>query len=119
MIIRKDIFIHDGIKFTGSFPTKCQEKSMPSSLKSLISLIYNGPNLKNQDKNESQPFLTIGQMIIYNTKKRLSDSHVKTRHTLEQAWATFVHLRARLSFHSMAAVQSPNYRFTKYVCIHT
>ena len=36
-IIRKDIFNHEGILFNGSFPEKCQDTSLPSSLKTLIS----------------------------------------------------------------------------------
>ena len=41
-IIRKDIINHDAFKFEGSFPENCQETSLPSSLKTLISLIFNG-----------------------------------------------------------------------------
>ena len=67
IIVRKDIFCHKGFKFTGSFPAECQEHSLPSSLKSLVSMILNGPNIKDQDKHESQASLTIGQGIIYNT----------------------------------------------------
>ena len=86
-IVRKDILGHKGFKFDGSFPEKCQETSLPSSLKTLISLIFNGPNLKkNQDRHESQACLTVGQAIVYNTKKR---SALKTlsgvsRHSLER-----------------------------------
>ena len=42
-IIRTDIFNHNGFKFTGYFPPNCQGNSLPSSLKLLISLIFNGP----------------------------------------------------------------------------
>lgn len=38
-----------------------------------ISLIFNGPNLKYQDRHESQ---ACGQAILYNTKKRASDFSV-------------------------------------------
>ena len=69
-IVRNDIFNHEGFRFSGSFPTECQEKSLPSSLKYLVSMIMNGPNLKDQDKRDSQACLTIGQGIIYNTKKK-------------------------------------------------
>ena len=80
-IIRKDIFSHQSFKFTGHFPPKCQEDSLPSSLKSLISMILNGSNLKDQDKRESQACLTIGQGIFYNTKKSTAG---KTRHSKER-----------------------------------
>ena len=45
LIICDDIFNHQGFKFTGSFLPGCQEDSLPLSLKSLVSLILNGPNL--------------------------------------------------------------------------
>ncbi len=52
-LIRNDIFNHQCFDFAGSFPPGCQEDSLPSSLKSLISLIFSGANLKDQDKHES------------------------------------------------------------------
>ena len=66
-IIRNDILNHDSFKFTGSFPTGCQEKSIPSNLKYLVAMITKGPNLKDQEKCDSQACLTIGQAIMYNT----------------------------------------------------
>uniref|UniRef100_UPI00358E5A52 uncharacterized protein n=1 Tax=Myxine glutinosa TaxID=7769 RepID=UPI00358E5A52 len=47
-------------------------------------MILNGPNLKDQESNESQVCLTIGQNIIYNVKKRKPNSPVKVRHTLDR-----------------------------------
>lgn len=37
-IVRNDIFSHKCFKFTGAFPSKCREDSLPSNLKSLFSL---------------------------------------------------------------------------------
>ena len=51
--------------------------------KSLISLIYNGPNLKDQDKQEPQACLSVGQLIMFNMKKS-SPSGVNERHTLDR-----------------------------------
>ena len=81
-IIRNDIFDSQCFKFVGSFPPKCQEDSLPSSLKTLVSLILNGFNLKDQEKLESQACLTIGQLIFFNIKKRPTDSSLKPRHNL-------------------------------------
>jgi len=82
-LIRKDIFNQEGILFNRSFPEKCQDK-LPSSLKTLISLIRNGSNLKNQEKQESKTCLTIGQAIVFNAKKRsTADPEAKPRHSLE------------------------------------
>ena len=84
-IIRKDILNHEGILFNGSFAEKCQDRSLPSSLKTLISLILNGSNLKNQEKQESQACLTIGQATVFNAKKRSpADPEAKPRHSLER-----------------------------------
>ena len=41
-------------------------------------------NLKDQDKCESQACLTVSQVILFNIKKKCSDSTVKTRHTLHR-----------------------------------
>ncbi|PIK36059.1 hypothetical protein BSL78_27124 [Apostichopus japonicus] len=67
-IVRKDIFHHEGFQFTGQFPPGCQEKSLPSSLQCLVSMILNGPNLIESD--DSQVCLTVGQTIFHNVKKR-------------------------------------------------
>ena len=80
MIICNNIFNHQSFKFDGYFPSKCQETSLPSSLKSLISLIYNGLNLKDQ---ESQACLSVGQLIIFNIKKSASCS-TKEIHQLDR-----------------------------------
>lgn len=82
-IIRNDIFNYQGYNFTGNFQANCQENSVPASLKSLIAMILNGQNLKVQDKHDSQASLMISQTIMYNAKKRVSDSEV-TRHTLKR-----------------------------------
>ena len=63
MMVRKDIFSYDGFEFTGTFPPRCQEISLSSSLKSLISLIINGPNLKNQDRHEPQACLVYWKSV--------------------------------------------------------
>ena len=71
---------------TDLFQKKCQDKSLPSSLKTLISLILNGSNLKNQERKEFQACLTIGQVIVLNTNKRsTADPQAKliARHSLE------------------------------------
>jgi hypothetical protein len=83
MIIRNDTFDHQCPQFNGSFLSKCQEDSLPSSLKSLISLILNGPNIKDQDGQEPQACLSVGQFILYNMKKT-SPSGLKSRHTLDR-----------------------------------
>ena len=63
-IVRKDIIEHKGFSFAGCFPFECQEKSIPTSLRSLVSTIINGLNLKDQNHCESQACLTVCQSIM-------------------------------------------------------
>ena len=58
-IVRRDIFSHKRFSFSGIFPLGCQESSVPASLKSLISMIMNGLNVKDQQNKESQACLTV------------------------------------------------------------
>ena len=76
-IVRKDMFSHEGFTFSGAFQPKCQEKSVPASLKSLVSMLLNGANLEDQDSQESQPCLTICQTILFNTKKKSSSTSLR------------------------------------------
>ena len=81
-IVRKDIFAHKGFSFSGCFPMDCQLKYLPSSLRSLVSIILNGLNIKDQEQSESQACLTVCQTIIFNTKKRSCKTKTgQTRHS--------------------------------------
>jgi len=65
-IVRKEIIDHKSFHFDGKFSIGCQQTSVPSSLKMLISLLINGTSLKDQNVTESQASLTISQMIFFN-----------------------------------------------------
>ena len=81
-IVRKDIFPHKGFDFSGRFPMDCQSKYLPSSLRSLVSIILNGLNIKDQEKSGSQACLIVCQTIIFNTKKRSCKTKTgQTRHS--------------------------------------
>ena len=81
MIVRKDIFDHKGFNFSRCFPVDCQLKYLPSSLRSLVSIILNGLNIKDQEQSESQACLTVCETIIFNTKKRYRYCKTKTGQT--------------------------------------
>ena len=53
-------------KFNGSFDTQCQEESVPISLKVLINMVLNGPNIKSQSGSSSisQPALTTSAFVL-------------------------------------------------------
>ena len=81
-IVRKDIFAHKGFNFSRCFPRDCQLKYLPSSLRSLVSIIINGLNIKEQEQSESQACLTVFETIIFNTKKRSYKTKTgQTRHS--------------------------------------
>ena len=58
-----------GFTFSGSFGEQCQEKSVPTSLKCLISMILNGVNIENSSQG-SQACLSVCQTIFFNSKAR-------------------------------------------------
>ena len=72
-IVRRDMFSHKGLSFSGTFPLGCQEISLPASLKSLI-MIMNGLNVKDQENKESHACLTVCQTVLFNAKRRSCSS---------------------------------------------
>lgn len=59
----------------------CQSKYLPASLRSLISIILNGLNIKDQEQSGNQACLTVCETIIFNAKKRSYKTKTgKTRH---------------------------------------
>ena len=82
-IVRRDVVLHNSFKFDGKFESGCQKESVPSTLKTLVSMLLNGANLKDQDSIDSQASLTISQSILFNFKKCASSSS-KSRHSLDR-----------------------------------
>jgi hypothetical protein len=70
-IIRRDI-LKMTTAFSGSFNTHCQEESVPNSLIALVSMILNGPNIKEQSSHSTipAPTLTISQLLMFNSCAR-------------------------------------------------
>ena len=48
-IVRNEILQRTGFHFDASFPASCQEQSVPSTLKILVAMLLNGPDVKQQD----------------------------------------------------------------------
>ena len=79
-IVRKDIVSHKGFHFDGKFGSDCcQQESVPSTLKTIVSMLLNGADLNYQDSVDSQAILTISQTILFNFRKR-APSATKSRH---------------------------------------
>ena len=79
--IRYDIFAQT-IRFSGSFDQTSQVESVPQSLLSLVSMLVNGSNIKDQTSNRclSQPVLTIAQLLMSNCIKRRRNECGKVPH---------------------------------------
>ena len=53
------------------------------SVKSLVTMILNGPNIKCQIKCEAQTFLTARQILLLKTKKNATFNVTTTRYSLK------------------------------------
>ena len=84
-IMKREIFNCKPFQFSGEFPLKCQENSIPTTLTTFISMLLNGPDVQHQDNQESQACLTISQLVCFNIKSRRPSSeshrHFKDRET--------------------------------------
>ena len=78
-IIRRDI-LQVKNSFNGTFPQECEKDYIPASLKTLISMIVKGPNV-NADPAESQAFLTMAQLLVFNSISRYRNSPHSTGST--------------------------------------
>ena len=81
--VRRDMFDWKSFELKGNFDENCQEKAVPTTLKALVSMLLNGPNVEEQESIVLQACLTIAQMILFNAKtkapKTNSPRHVKGR----------------------------------------
>ena len=84
-VMRQEIVNCKPFQFSGEFPLKCQENSIPTTLKTFISMLLNGPDVQDQDNCEFQACLTIPQLVCFNMKSRRpsteSNQHHKDRET--------------------------------------
>ena len=82
-IVHKEIVNSSGFHFDGIFPSGCQHGSVPTDIKTMVSMLLYGADLKDQDSTDSQANLTISQTILFNFNKHVSPSG-KSRHFLER-----------------------------------
>jgi len=71
-IVRQELLNQIPNQFSGSFQAKCQEQSVPQSLKTLVEMILSGPEIPTESETvtESQAALTISQLLKFNTSVR-------------------------------------------------
>ena len=85
-IVRRDM-LQLKKKFEGSFDSKCQEESVPSSLTTLVSMVLNGPSIKDQSRLVAIPqtVLTISQLLMYSSSiRRRGNSAGPLKHSRER-----------------------------------
>ena len=82
-IVRQHIFSSN--PFTGSFEENCQEKSVPHQLLVLVSMVLEGPSIKDQIGECSTPAsLSIAQMMKYNCvkhRRKQADTSPSVQHS--------------------------------------
>ena len=66
-IVRKDLF-EKSSSFNGCFRKECQEHSVPELLLALVSMILDGPNIKDQIST-TEAALTIAQLLKFNAMR--------------------------------------------------
>ena len=79
-------------------------REITASKPQIVSMILNGSNMSDQDKHDSQAYLTIGQAILYNTKKRASiPSGITSRHSL--AFEPTLPIYIGLNIHALTTIK--------------
>ncbi len=98
-IVRRDMFKFKN-QFNGSFEMKCQEKSIPTSLLSLVAMVLCGPNIEVQSSSTtlSQPVLTISQLLRHNSLVRSQKNRVSStvKHSRERETPVPIYLGVML-----------------------
>ena len=105
--IRRDMFKHQNYVFSGEFEEGCQKAFIPTSLLSMILIILNGSDLKDQNKFESQACLTVCQIIQLNAKKRGNDAQIgHTRQTYPPPLQIYIGLKVHAHFRDKKLIQA-------------
>ncbi|KAK6187414.1 hypothetical protein SNE40_005450 [Patella caerulea] len=95
-IVRRQIFEND-YTFNGKLGRKEQMKSVPSVLLALVSMILEGPNIKDQldrTKFQRNAGLTISQLLVFNCVKHASfNGHVQHNKSQETPLPIYIGLK--------------------------
>ena len=81
LIRRLDIFSHEYPLFDGSFTVNCQQRSVPQSLLTLMSMILYGSNIKNKNNYQLQTAMSVSQLLVYNSVCNLKSNPTDNRHS--------------------------------------
>ena len=117
----RDIFNHKNKLFDGTFPSNCQTRSVPASLKALVSMILDGPYSSKSDVfhevSANTASLSISQLISFNctcVKRRTTsttddDSKPAVRHNKERETPLPIYagLKTHAETRNITRVQQP------------
>ena len=78
-ILRRDIFSKDCNEFDGHFSENSQKEFVPASLKSFVGTVIQGNRINNSNKGLEQATLTISQLLIHNSMKRVRQNQTNTK----------------------------------------
>ena len=70
-ILRREIFSEKYQSFQGSFSSDCQKEFLPHFVNSFVDMLLHGPNFSKSNEYLEQNVLTIAQLIIQNSIKRV------------------------------------------------
>lgn len=104
-IVRKELFeMRSSAKeFNGNFSHDCQGSSVPHSLLALVSMIHEGPSIKDQTRQvSSSSALSVSQIIAFNTVKYKRDKATSStiRHSRTQETPLPIYLGLLLHAHT-------------------
>ena len=79
-ILRRDVLSNPSTDFNGCFLEDCQDKFVPQSVKSFIDQVLQGNIINDSHRGLEQATLTIGQLLIHNSVKRVRQNKGKIKH---------------------------------------
>ena len=77
--LRRDIFVKDRNEFDRQVSENSQKEFIPASLKSFVGTVIQGNRINNSNKGLEQATLTISQLLIHNSMKRVRQNQTNTK----------------------------------------
>jgi hypothetical protein len=94
-LVRKDMFLKEQC-FTGTFTPECQQRAVPDSLQALVSMILEGPSIRNQNVQEAagtNASTMLSQLLLFNTVKHARSGACTTaRHEMTKETPLAIYL---------------------------
>ena len=94
-ILRRDVLSNPSTDFNGCFLEDCLDKFVPQSIKSFIDQVLQGNIINDSHRGLEQATLTIGQLLIHNSVKRVRQNKeiIKHRRSTDRESPLGIYLR--------------------------